>query len=361
MKKIRILYVVHNMATKSGVSSVIMNYYRRLDHKKFQIDFLLFKKYESSYEEELLNNGSHVYYVSSKFSILSYKEIDIFFKNNYFDIVELHSPTLSYLVMKCAFINNVPIRITHTHSTSMSSNKIKNLINHALNFNLLKYANIYFSCSNSSALYWYGQEVMDSDSYFLIANGIDVHKYRYDEKKRKEIRKKLNIENNKVIGFVGRMSKDKNLTFLSDVMREVIDRDSNIKFVLVGDGNELKRLEESTYNLHKNVIFLGMRKDVDELLNSFDLLVLPSKREGLPMVLLEAQASNVHCLVSDTVTREVDIGNVTFIPLEKEKWVYAILNTNNISRDVTVNKFDIEICVKKLEKIYQNFFRKDDF
>lgn len=365
MKKIKILYIISNIACKSGVSSSVMNYYRRIDRKKFQIDFLLFKKYDESYEKELVENGSNIYYINSKYSIFDYfnkkKEIKQFFKRHKYDIVELHSPTLSYLVADQLDKFNVPNRIIHTHSTIMSSNVVKNLINHILNFNCLKYFNVYFSCSSKSGSYWYNNQIINSDKYFLILNGIDLTKYKHDDDKGESIRKKLNIKNNKTVAFVGRMSKDKNISFLSKIVKSTIDKDKNIKFIFIGDGNELNKLKNSTKKYNNNVIFLGLRNDVNELLSAFDMVILPSKREGMPMVLIEAQATGVTCIASDTITQEANIGLVSFVPLIKDKWVEAILSAKmNADIDesrINRQKFDIQNCTKELEKIYIDLFK----
>ncbi len=366
MRKVKILYIVHNMACKSGVSSIIMNYYRNIDKTKIQIDFLLFKKYDSSYEEELLKNGSNVYYVDAKHKLFNYfkvkNKINSFFKNNKYDIIELHSPTLAYLVMKNAQKNNISIRIVHTHSTTMSSNKIKNLVNHILNYNLIEYSNVYFSCSKASAEYWYNSKTINSEKYYLITNGIDVEKYKYNESIAKNLKKELKLSKNKTVGFVGRISKDKNLIFLSKIIKKIIKKDKNIKFIFVGDGNELSLIQKKLKNYKSNVIFLGMRNNVNELLNAFDLLVLPSKKEGLPMVLVEAQANGLKCIASNTITNEVNVGNVKFIPLNQKKWESSILNTefNYKRKNPELYKFDINICAKRLEQIYIELIKKRD-
>lgn len=350
------------MMRSSGVSSVIMNYYNNFNHDKFQIDFLLMKKYNESYEAELLNNNSNVYYLKASYSLKNIlrlkKEINSFFKNNKYDIVELHSPTFSYITMKYAHKNKIPIRIIHTHSTTKSTNWIKNIINGILNFNLKKYANSFFACSEKSGQYWFGKKICNNDAYKLITNGIDIKSYNFDENVRNKLRKEYNIDNKIVIGFVGRISKDKNLPFFIDVMKEIIKKDKRYLFIVIGDGRELENIKLKSEEIKDNIIFLGRRNDVNKQLNCMDLLVLPSKREGLPMVAVEAQISQLPCFLSNTITNEVDIGGTKFLPLNKKIWVNEILKFKPNTIKIDKEKFNIEFCAKELENIYYELIEK---
>lgn len=358
--KIKILYIVDNVKISSGVSSVIMNYIRKIDKEKFQIDFLLITKYRESYQEELLKLGSKITYLNSKFSISNIKnmkkEVELFFKNNKYDIVELHAPTFSFIFLKVAKKCNVPFRIVHSHSTIHSTNKIKNLFSILLNINLRKYANKFFACSEKSGKYWYGQKVCNSTNYKLIKNGIDIKNYKFDNKIREKLREEYYIKNKIVIGFVGRISKDKNLMFFMDVMKKVIKIDKKYLFLIIGDGSEFEKLKLKSKDIKDNIIFLGKRNDVNKQLNCMDFLVLPSKREGLPMAIVEAQLTGLPCYLSNTITKEVDIGNTKFLKLNKKEWMKEILKFKKENdRVINRKKFDINICVKELEKIYKSY------
>lgn len=361
--KIKVLYIIDNIKISSGVSSVIMNYIRKINREKFQIDFLLMTKYEESYEEELQRLGSKIIYLNNKFLIKNIKnmqkEVEKFFENNKYDIVELHAPTFSFLFLKVAKKCNIPVRIVHSHSTIHSTNKIKNLLSIILNVNLKNYANKFFACSEKSGQYWFGKKICNSNSYKLITNGIDIQKYKFDKKIRNVLRKKYDIDNKIVIGFVGRISKDKNLPFFIEVMKEVIKKDKRYLFLVIGDGRELYDIKLKSEEIKENIIFLGRKNDVDKQLNCMDLLVLPSKREGLPMVAVEAQLTNLPCFLSDTITKEVDIGNIKFIKLNKKEWVKEILKFKIEDRnEVNKEKFNVDICAKELEEIYHEYYEE---
>ena len=198
-KLIKILYIIDNVSKNSGVSSVIMNYCSGISKDNFSIDFLLMKKYTNSYEEELIENKSNVFYLSARPNIYTYnkllKEFKAFLFENRYDIIELHAPTYSFIFMKILKKMNVPIRIIHTHSTVRSSSFFKNILSHVLNFNIKKYANVYFSCSNASGRYWFGNSIENNPNYYTITNGIDIKKptilIREEEYKAHYVKEKI--------------------------------------------------------------------------------------------------------------------------------------------------------------------------
>lgn len=361
MKKI--LYIVPNLYIASGVSKIVMNYYNFINKQENQIDFLVMDKKEQSYEQKLTNSGSKVFYLENKFSILNINKIkDEFYKflqKNYYDIIELHAPTFSFIFLKVSKKYGTPIRIVHSHSTTHSTNKVKNLLSIILNINLKKYANRFFACSEKSGLYWYGRKICNSNKYKLIKNGLDTEVYNFDKEVREKLRKEYNLNGKIVIGFVGRISKDKNLSFFIKVIKKIIKENSKYVFLVVGDGKELRKMKIQCKEIQNNVIFLGNRKDVNRQLNCMDLLVLPSKREGLPMVALEAQLTGLPCYLSNTITKEVDIGNTKFLKLNKNEWIRELKKfskKNNITIDR--NKFDIKTCSKELEDIYDEYIKE---
>ena len=184
MKKniIRILYIVDNLSICNGVLSVAMNYFRNVNRNKFQIDFLVLNKISENndtYANEIKNYGSKIYQSGINYSLKNIVKIRKYIKDFYlkysYDIIELHVPTLSYLVLrKSDFIRNKPIRIIHTHSSIKSSNKIKNFINSVLNFNIKKYGDYYFGCSIDSGKYWFGNEIINDSRFYVISNGTNI-------------------------------------------------------------------------------------------------------------------------------------------------------------------------------------------
>lgn len=361
MKKIKILYVVSNLKKSNGISTVIMNYFKNIDKSVFEIDFLVLGKLDNSkdtYTNEIVKLKGTIYYTNTSYKnmIKTYLFLKSFFSNHVYDIVENHATPLSYLVLNKKYFNN-EIRIIHTHSSIKSSKFLNNFINGVLNFNIKKYANYFFGCSYNSGKYWFGKKTINSNNFFVIPNGTDVNKYNYNINKRKELRSEFNIKDKVVIGFVGRISKDKNLPFIINVMKKLPD---DIVLFLIGSSNKSGNKIINSISNSNNIKYLGFRNDINDLYNMFDCLILCSKREGLPMVAVESQLNYLPCIISNTITDEVNIGLCKFLPLKTDEWtkeLQKIKNDDNRFFDIDIKKFDITENVKYLEKVYKNIIK----
>ena len=201
----------------------------------------------------------------------------------------------------------------------------------------------------------------------VLKNGIELNRFIFNQKVREEYRKKLGILNKKVIGHIGHFSYQKNHEFLLDIFYEVHKQDNNYVLLLIGDGTLRKHIEEKVYlmGLENYVIFLGETTEIPQLLCAMDLLVFPSHFEGLPLTLIEAQASGLKCLISDVISTEVQVTDlIDFISIQlearywAEKVIYPICIGNrkvmsdsylNILRN---NGYDIETNAEELTKFY---------
>jgi glycosyltransferase involved in cell wall biosynthesis len=141
----------------------------------------------------------------------------------------------------------------------------------------------------------------------------------------------LNIKEEKLIGHVGNFVYQKNHDYLIDVFVELLKINSESKLVLVGDGQLKADITKKIFSLgiEDNVIILGKVDNVQKYIQAMDVFVLPSRFEGLPLALIEAQASGVPCFISDNITEEVNIsGFVEFISLEKEVFEWGKIIDN---------------------------------
>lgn len=364
---IKILYIVPNLYNNSGVTRVVSNYVTHFNSNNICIDFLVLEK-NDNFNTSLSIYANNIFYLNNSFKNIFKlrKEIKSFFINHKYDIVELHAPNYSFLFLKEALNAGITNRIVHAHSSTKSLNKIKNIIWTILNVNLKKYANYYFACSTLSFDYWFGHDLLDLNRGFVIPNGEDKKIYFFDPKKRTIIRNKLCDSNEFIIGYVGRVTSEKNLNFLIDVYKEINSK--NTKLVFVGEISS-KKIKEKCKVISKNIIFMGYQKNVADYYCSFDLLVLPSKREGLPTSVIEAQMCGLSCIISNTITSEVDIGAVTFLPLNKQIWKEEInkhisdfTKNNNckvLDNSIDFSKFEIINCTRNLEKIYSTIMEGD--
>lgn len=363
---IRILHIVTKM-NRGGLETFIMNVYRNINREKIQFDFLVHNNKEGDYDQEILELGGNIYYISPRNKgILKNKEElhNFFLEHNEYEVIHQHVSSLSYLaplkVGKKAGIKN---RIVHSHSSKLSGKKI-NLFFHYLNQRKIEnIATHKFACSDLAAKWLYGSKISNENKYQLVYNGVDLDLYNFNVKGREIIRKELAIkEETLVIGHVGRFSYPKNHIYLIDVFHEILKKDRNVLLVLVGDGELKDEINKKIieYGITENVKMLGVRSDIPDLLSAMDILLFPSHYEGLPVTLVEAQASGLKCLVSNKITKQIKITeNLEFMNIndDPEKWADSVLKNKNYYRrkqniNLSLKKFEIKVVAKDLENFY---------
>lgn len=370
MSKKKILQIVDNISKDSGVSSVLMNYYRNINRDLFDIDFLVTrKKYdENTYYSEIKELGGNIYVTESPLKsstcFEANKEIETIIKSNAdnYDIYHLHTPSLAFFTLKHIKEYSSAAIIIHSHSSLSSTNKVKACINKFLSKDCKKYADCYIACSDNAAKYLFGVQSTYTQKIVILNNAIDPKKFFFDSKCRERTRQRLGLRDNKCIVHVSNYSKMKNSLFLVEIIELLEEKmPGAYKLLLVGDGPQRKKLE-THLNKSKGThsfIFVGRTENVERYLNAGDFFVLPSLKEGLPLSVVEAQANGMRCLVSDSVTKEVDIGNVLFLPLDATIWADTLMDESKTKQDRVSNsygfkksKFDINNETHVLEQCY---------
>lgn len=365
MDTIRVLQVVAELGM-GGIQSFIMNVYRNIDREKIQFDFLLNTDKKGVFEDEIEKLGGRVFRVSSRNEsfLKNKRELEEFFyKHREYRCVHCHFSNLSYLMpLKIAARAGIPTRIIHSHSTHLPSNPLHKVLHEYNRRKLDSIATDFYACSDLAGKWLFGG-TKGYEKQVIVNNGIQTEKYVYDEEVRKNIRVQLGVENKIVIANVGRLSEPKNHIFLLNVFAELKKNDLNTVLVLVGDGPEKERIENRIEELGigNSVMMLGLRQDVPQLLQSFDCFLMPSKWEGFPVALIEAEAAGLPAYVSDKVTMQAKVNeNVKYLSLDDgfEKWANQILDESqswNRIKDVsTVVKagYDIDSTVRFLEDKY---------
>lgn len=357
---LKVAHIVGKMVG-GGVESFIMNYYRNIDRAKVQFDFIIDSDSTLIPREEIENLGGKIIEISPYQKIFSYmKELTKILKENNYTIVHSHLNTLSVFPLFCACCAKIPRRIAHSHSTTNKKEWKKNIIKNILKLFSKIFANEYYACSEYAGKWLFGDKTFEKGNVKIINNAIDINKFSYNGKIRDVIRKELNIENNLVLGHVGRFVKQKNHDFLIDVFLEVYKVNKNAVLLLIGEGTLEKEIKAKVtkFGIEKNVHFLGQRNDVNKLLQAMDVLVFPSLYEGLGMVLIEAQCSGLSCVVSNNVPKEVKINeNVEFIDIKDSlnNWKEKVLTISNKREEINISKFEnynIKLMSKDLEKRY---------
>lgn len=357
MKKI--LHVIRNISdggTEKFMQNIIENTNNEYNHY-----IISYKKVLES-TEFVKKNNVYLYDLDEKNILKVLIKTYRIIKKEKIDIIHCYTHYNSGYVMLIAFLAGVKKRITHSHRSE--STRKKSILNNIYKFisRLLIniFSNICLACGEDAAksLFYKSKNVT------IINNGIELNKYKFDSKKRVSLRKKLNIlENDIVLGTIGRLDYNKNQKFLIDIFNELTKKNTNMKLIIIGEGYEKNNLANQTKKLgiSDKVLFLGSRRDVNELYNIFDIFCLTSFKEGLPFVLIESQANGLSCVVSDTVDKKSDLdNNIKFISLNssKEEWIEEIngILKNKKRKDNTKKiierEYTIEKTIEKIKKIY---------
>lgn len=351
-----------------GIETYLIEQFRHLDKSKIDYDFVnITGEYSICYEDEILASGSKIFKVVSRHKnpLLHYWQwFNILLQNKgVYDVIVLNTNSLEYvfpLVLGKVF--GIPVRVIHSHNSGFENKQgLARRLLVGMNKKLLAWsANLRFACSQFA-----GQWMFKDNPYHVIYNAIDIHKYDADLAVRDEIRQALNLDTALTLLHVGRFSYQKNHSFLLDIFKEVHSIQPDSVLLLVGDTTEeseflteVKR-KIKAYGLENVVRLLGRRNDVNKIMQAADVLVMPSFFEGLTVVGIEAQASDLPLLLSDTVTKELGLlPSTQFISLEADPtaWAKAIVNSKQHNRqsryeELKAAGYDIGNETERVEKL----------
>ena len=360
---VRILQCVNDMH-RAGLETMIMNYYRNMDRDRIQFDFLTHRPERSDFDDEIENMGGRMYYAPRLYpqNYPSYfRWMYQFFKSHgEYQIVHSHIDAMSFLPLLAARISGIPVRIAHSHSTSIDR-EYKYILKQFYRMELNSVANRRFACGEAA-----GKFLFRGKPFQIIPNAVDARRFWFDGGLREQKRRELGLENKFTVGHVGRFCYPKNHRFLIDIFRELRRRCPESVLLLAGVGEKEDEIKKYVLEsgLQENVRFLENRSDVNELYQVMDVFVLPSLFEGVPMVGLEAQFSDLPCFFSDRVPTEVQFNEeVHFISLNSsaDQWAEAILKTKGRKRtynrtNILNSRFDIKVAYKILERQYKQLW-----
>lgn len=308
MKKIKVAQII-GKASNGGVEACILNYYKNVDRDKIQFDFFVSETSDIINEEIIKDLGGSIV-ITPKYTNL-FKYINFLiktFKKNEYDIVHSNLNSLSVFPLFAAKIAKVRIRIAHSHSTTNKKEVLRNLIKNFLKLFSKLFANEYFACSELAGIWLFGKNTFKKGEVFVVNNAVDLNRFKFNNNVRDEVRSELGIcKDTIVLGNVGRLSTQKNQKFLINLLSE-LDL-SKYKLLILGQGNldgELKK-QAQDLKLQNNIIFVKKTSTPERFYNSFDLFLLPSLYEGLPVSGIEAQVNSLPCLFSVNVTRETKV------------------------------------------------------
>lgn len=358
-KKIKVCMVANSLEV-NGVSNVIMNYCRNIDLNSFAVSIIVGTPVATSYRKECEDLGIRIYELPSRRNSTKdyYRELNHLLKEKQFDIFHIHGgSTLISGELFIARLHKIRVRIAHSHSTRCLHLKIHSLLRPFFK-HLYTHA---FACGEEA-----GKWLFDNQKFTIIPNGFCVNKFRYNDTVRKVEREKLGVEGKYVLGHIGRFNGPKNHKFLLQVFSEVAKRNQQAVLLLVGTGpiyDEVVSLVEQ-HPYRERIIIYGETTAPESLYNAMDIFVFPSLFEGLPVALLEAQMTGLCCIVSDVITREVDLDeNVIRLSLceTASVWAEQILENRKIDRKGFFEEkykmiawYEIKENVKMLENLYKD-------
>lgn len=362
---IRILQSV-NIMDRAGLETMLMNYYRNMDKSKIQFDFLTHRSNIGAYEDEIKKMGGYIYhaprlYPNNYFQYFKYMK-KLFLAHPEYLIIHSHIDSMSFFPLLAAKNNAIPIRIGHSHTSKLDKD-LRLPIKYASLKLMHRVANVYFACGEKA-----GQFMYSNKKFTVIHNAIDLKKFKYNIHIRNKMREKLNIQNSFVIGHVGRFNYIKNQMFLLDIFKEILKKESNSILIFVGKGPDEQKIREKAKKLkiESKVMLLLDRSDVADLYQVFDVFVMPSIFEGVPVVGVEAQANGLPCIFSDTISQEIILTENSYnmdLTRGAKEWAKKILGLNrlrniNAENQLREKGYDIKIEAEKLQNWYLNTYFK---
>lgn len=317
-----------------GVESFIINYCKEFCGR-IKFDFLTYNV-RPAYFETIKEMGAKVYTVAGKSQgfLKNRKQLDQFFKDkkNEYDAIWLNLCEMSSIEpLIFAKKYGIKRRIIHSHNTKNMSSRAAAYLHKINKRRIEKYATDFWACSEEAGKFFFSK--LSSERVKIINNAVDIGKFMYNSGVREKYRDLLGLSGKFVIGHVGRMHRQKNPFFILEIFQKTLTFNKNAILLWVGTGELFDEIKQRAkeMNIEKSIVFLGKRNDVDCLMQIMDVFLLPSLYEGFPVVLVEAQASGLPCLVSDTVTDQVKIlDSCKMLRLQDGPEIWA-KNLNDIS------------------------------
>lgn len=361
----RILCIVSAMNT-GGAETFLMKLYRNIDRTKIQFDFCVNTK-NNFYEDEINQLGGNIYVVEQKTKNLFksfHQTKDLVKRNKYNTVIRVNQHSLStidLLAAKAGGATNLVMRSSNAASGSIS----KEVLHKVFSFLPKFIPTVKLAPSKLAAEYTFGKKAVKNEKVIILQNGLPIEQFRYRDDIRSRLRKEFNVEDKLVILHVGRFSKQKNHRFLLEVFNEVLKKNKDAILLSVGNGELEDDIKQQAIKLGiiDKIIFTGRRSDVNEIYNMADIFLFPSLFEGMPNTVIEAQTSGLPCLISDSITSEVEVTDIVkSISLEESErsWADELLklyecnsdnNRLNYSVIMEENGYDVKDVVDMFSKI----------
>ena len=343
------------MSETGGISKFIIDNYSRINKNKNLKFHFVIDRTETNEQKVFMDKHNMEYTLITPFRknpfAFFYQWLVFFAKyGRTFDAVHFHWDSLKkFYLIWLAKLSGIKKIIIHSHNSEIPMGIASHVMFSIGKKVVKKCATDRIACAESAARWFFYPD----DHVEIIRNGIETNRFKYSQTIREKYRSNLKISLDCCVYIhVGHFGEQKNQTFLIDVFKKIHDKNTNTKLVLVGEGEQIQKIKNKVLNLGLNhdVLFLGKRKDVSNLLSLADIMIFPSKHEGLPFALIEAQASGLPVICSSSIDVGICMLNSTRqIALTKgaSYWAGQILSiSNNIERQEmaqTVRKLGYDI------------------
>lgn len=374
MKKIKILIITGAMDV-GGIENQLMHLLRNADKDRFQIDFTTTMEHPF-YQDEIQALGGKCIRIPATEGRHFFRQCRAVYrvlKDGQYDVVHSHELFHSGMVLLTAKLAGVKHRFVHAHNWSDGDGTgrqslVRRCYNWLMRRWILRYGTDFCACSTLAGRFLYGEKKTHENNYHLIFNSVDTAKFleNYDRPESGEFCGDGWVN----VIQVGRFSVVKNQLFTVKIAKELKDRGKKVRILCIGNnGNEYEaqvREAIAAEGVQQHMLLLGVRKDVDVLARKAQAFLLPSLYEGMPLVMIEAQASGLPCVTADTYSREVDfgIGYVQWLTLEQSaaQWADALeravamprADKQAVIQAVEKNGFDSRVFAKRLCDLYEN-------
>lgn len=357
-----------------GAETMLMNIYRNIDREKVQFDFLLYEKMDTPYTREIEKMGGKILVLNKKYrwDIYSYRKkfFKIINENGPYNVIHAHTGFNSGIPLMIANEVGIPIRICHSHFTKDGKNESigRDMYHLLMRYIINNNANVLLACGQAAGTAMYGTKAYQSRCE-ILHNAIDTSLFLKELPKELiyKYKKEFNINDDElVIGSIANFREAKNHIFMVNIAQLMKEKDIKFKMLFIGDGESINNIKEivNDKGLENDIIFLGSRTDVHQIIHVFDVLLMPSLYEGFPVTLIESQTAGVPAVISKNISNEVDLGLNLIHRVDlndnRLKWIKILIscgktkNTKQVQRENKLKEmgFDIYSSISKIYELY---------
>lgn len=356
---VRVAYIIGKMWA-GGVEAVVFNYYRAIDHSKFQFDFYYDVDSTVNLPQDLIDMGARFIQLPPYQQLPKYvKELRKYFRNERYTIVHSHLNTLSVFPLYAAWKEHISVRIAHNHSVPSGDKLKRNAAKHMLRCFAKLFSTDYFACPEKAGRWMFGDRAFDDGDVYVLKNAVDFGEFDIPNEEIEKKKADLGLSDSFVVGHIGRFTYAKNYQFLLDIFKEISAIKPSAKFLLVGDGE----LHDEIFTgiarrgLENDVVMTGKVQNPEIYYKLNNVIVLPSLFEGLSVSTIESQVSGIPVVVSKAMPDEAVISDgCTYmdLSLSPAEWEKVVVNVADKEIHLTekATDYDITTQVKKLEGWY---------